>query len=120
VAQIAASIVEFGFNAPILVASDAGIVAGHGRLQAARKLGLGECPVVVLDHLGHPSRDTTISVREAARIQQFPDEYIFDCPYMDHVCNLIGNALPPGFAEIAAAQCARALRRHHRSDSLNL
>ena len=56
VAQIAASIVEFGFNAPILVASDAGIVAGHGRLLAARKLGLGEVPVVVLDHLSETQR----------------------------------------------------------------
>jgi DNA modification methylase len=51
VAQIAASIVEFGFNAPILVDSKAGIVAGHGRLLAARKLGLAEVPVIVLDHL---------------------------------------------------------------------
>ena len=51
VAQIAASIVEFGFNAPILVDSNAGIIAGHGRLLAARKLGLPEVPVVVLDHL---------------------------------------------------------------------
>ena len=51
VAQIAASIVEFGFNAPILVDSNAGIIAGHGRLMAARKLGLAEVPVIVLDHL---------------------------------------------------------------------
>jgi len=51
VAQIAASIAEFGFNAPILVDSKDGIVAGHGRLQAARKLGLTEVPVIVLDHL---------------------------------------------------------------------
>jgi hypothetical protein len=56
VAQIAASIVEFGFLNPILVASDAGIVAGHGRLLAARKLGLGEVPVVVLDHLSETQR----------------------------------------------------------------
>ncbi len=56
VAQIAASIVEFGFNSPILVASDAGIVAGHGRLLAARKLGLAEVPVVVLDHLSEIQR----------------------------------------------------------------
>ncbi len=56
VAQIAASIVEFGFNAPILVASDAGIVAGHGRLLAARKLGLAEVPVVVLDRLSETQR----------------------------------------------------------------
>ena len=56
VAQIAASIVEFGFNAPILVDSHAGIVAGHGRLLAARKLGLPEVPVVVLDHLPEVTR----------------------------------------------------------------
>jgi DNA modification methylase len=51
VAQIAASIVEFGFTNPILAGSDGVIVAGHGRLAAARKLGLPTVPVVVLDHL---------------------------------------------------------------------
>ncbi len=51
VAQIAASIAEFGWTVPILVDSAAGIVAGHGRLLAARKLGLAEVPVIVLDHL---------------------------------------------------------------------
>jgi DNA modification methylase len=51
IAQIAASIREFGFNAPILVDSRAGIIAGHGRLLAARKLELPEVPVIVLDHL---------------------------------------------------------------------
>ena len=56
VAQIAASIAEFGFNAPILVDSNDGIVAGHGRLLAARKLGLSEVPVVVLDHLSDTQR----------------------------------------------------------------
>ena len=56
VAQIAASIAEFGFNAPILVDSNAGIIAGHGRLLAARKLGLAEVPVVVLDHLSETQR----------------------------------------------------------------
>ena len=56
VAQIAASIVEFGFVNPILVHTDAGIIAGHGRLLAARKLGLAEVPVVVLDHLNANQR----------------------------------------------------------------
>ncbi|MGA8025941.1 MAG: ParB/Srx family N-terminal domain-containing protein [Bryobacteraceae bacterium] len=51
VAQIAASIVEFGFTNPILVDSKAGIIAGHGRLLAARKLKLSEVPIIVLDHL---------------------------------------------------------------------
>jgi hypothetical protein len=51
VAQIAASIAESGFNNPILVDTKAGIIAGHGRLLAARKLNLTEVPVIVLDHL---------------------------------------------------------------------
>ncbi|BCB28187.1 methyltransferase [Sulfurimicrobium lacus] len=51
VAQIAASIAEFGFANPILAGSDGVIVAGHGRLAAAQKLGIATVPVVVLDHL---------------------------------------------------------------------
>jgi hypothetical protein len=56
VAQIAASIVEFGFNNPVLVDSRAGVIAGHGRLLAARKLGLDHVPVIVLDHLDENQR----------------------------------------------------------------
>ena len=56
VAQIAASIMEFGFVNPILVDTNDGIIAGHGRLLAARKLGLAEVPVVVLDHLSETQR----------------------------------------------------------------
>jgi DNA modification methylase len=51
VAQIVASIVEFGFTNPILVDTDAGILAGHARLLAARILQLPDVPVIVLDHL---------------------------------------------------------------------
>jgi ParB-like chromosome segregation protein Spo0J len=51
VAQIAASIREFGWTNPILVDADNGILAGHGRLLAARKLGMGEVPVISLDGL---------------------------------------------------------------------
>ena len=51
VAQIAASIAEFGFTNPILAGSDGVIVAGHGRLAAAQKLGIAIVPVVILDHL---------------------------------------------------------------------
>ncbi|MGI8991921.1 MAG: site-specific DNA-methyltransferase [Bryobacteraceae bacterium] len=51
VVQIAASIREFGFTSPILVDSDAGIIAGHGRLLAARQLELDRVPVIILDHL---------------------------------------------------------------------
>ena len=51
VAQIAASIAEFGFTNPILAGSDGVIVAGHGRLAAAQKLVIAIVPVVILDHL---------------------------------------------------------------------
>jgi DNA modification methylase len=49
--QVANSIQRFGFTNPILVASDSGIIAGHGRLAAARQLGMDHVPVIVLDHL---------------------------------------------------------------------
>jgi DNA modification methylase len=60
VAQIAASIVEFGFANPIMAGSDGVIVAGHGRLAAAQKLGLESVPVVVLDHLTPTQRRALI------------------------------------------------------------
>jgi len=60
VAQIAASIVEFGFTNPILAGSDGVIVAGHGRAEAARKLGMDTVPVVVLDHLTPTQRRALI------------------------------------------------------------
>ena len=56
VAQIAASIAEFGFVNPILVGADGTIVAGHARLAAARKLKLADVPVIVLDHLSATQR----------------------------------------------------------------
>ena len=51
VAQIAASIKEFGWTNPILVDGDNGIIAGHGRLMAARKLGYKEVPTIELADL---------------------------------------------------------------------
>src|SRR6188474_3475151 len=48
VAQIAASIREFGFTNPVLVDGDNGIIAGHGRVLAARKLGMTTVPVIEL------------------------------------------------------------------------
>ena len=51
VAQIAASIREFGWTTPILIDGENGIIAGHGRLAAARKLGMATVPAIVLDHL---------------------------------------------------------------------
>ena len=60
VAQIAASMAEFGFTNPILIGEDDVIIAGHGRLLAAQSLGLTEVPVIVLDHLSEAQRRALI------------------------------------------------------------
>jgi DNA modification methylase len=56
IAQIAGSIKEFGFNNPVLVDKDNSVIAGHGRLMAARKLGMDKVPVVELEHLTESQR----------------------------------------------------------------
>lgn len=60
VAQIAASIREFGFNNPVLIAEDDTIIAGHGRVMAARKLNLSEVPCLRLSHLTETQRKAYI------------------------------------------------------------
>ncbi|WP_216636079.1 site-specific DNA-methyltransferase [Paramagnetospirillum marisnigri] len=56
VAQIAASMVEFGWTNPVLADSKGNVIAGHGRLAAAKSLGLDTVPVVILDHLTEAQR----------------------------------------------------------------
>lgn len=56
VAQIAASIREFGFTNPVLVDEEGGIIAGHGRVMAARKLAMLEVPVLVLAGLSETQK----------------------------------------------------------------
>lgn len=60
VAQIAASIREFGWTNPILVDGDNGIIAGHGRLLAARKLGMATVPVIELANLSEAQKRALI------------------------------------------------------------
>ena len=60
VAQIAASIKEFGFTNPVLVDEDGGIIAGHGRVLAARKLQLNKIPCIKLLHLTHAQKQAYV------------------------------------------------------------
>jgi len=77
VAQIAGSIREFGFNSPILVDSKAGIIAGHGRLLAARKLQLAQVPVIVLDHLSEAQkRAYVLADNKLAELAGWDDELL--------------------------------------------
>jgi len=62
VAQIAASIAEFGWTSPILTGGDGILIAGHARLLAARQLGMTEVPVIVLDHLSETQRRALVLV----------------------------------------------------------
>jgi ParB-like chromosome segregation protein Spo0J len=60
IAQIAASIREFGFNNPILLDGENGVIAGHGRLEAARLLNLKEVPCIELSHLSENEKKAYI------------------------------------------------------------
>jgi len=58
--QIASSIKEFGFNNPVLIDQDCGIIAGHGRVQAAELLGLKDIPTITLPHLSEAQKKAYI------------------------------------------------------------
>jgi hypothetical protein len=60
VAEIAASITAFGWTNPVLIDGAGGIIAGHGRVLAARSLGMREVPTITLDHLTEPMRRALI------------------------------------------------------------
>lgn len=73
----------------------------------------GGCTTLSKGRFGHPCEERTISVREAALLQTFPGNYIFDTPYMDHACQIVGNALPCDFAEAISRQCMEAIVRDY-------
>ena len=56
IARIADSIAAFGFNVPVLIDGKGAVLAGHGRVLAARRLGLSEVPTIALEHLSEPER----------------------------------------------------------------
>lgn len=56
VRQIANSIEAFGFNVPLLVDAEGNVIAGHGRLLAAKRLEWGQVPTIRLDHLSESQR----------------------------------------------------------------
>jgi DNA (cytosine-5)-methyltransferase 1 len=76
----------------------------------------GGCTTPCKGRFGHPNKSrTTISVREAALIQTFPRGYKFETDYMDVVCNMIGNAVPPKFAFTAGKRIREELDNRHES-----
>ena len=65
----------------------------------------GGCTTASRGRFGHPDKNRyTISVREAALLQTFPENYRFAINKMDKVCDFIGNAVPPLYAKLVAKQ----------------
>ncbi len=69
----------------------------------------GGCTTLSKGRFGHPEKNRTISVREAALLQTIPIDYIIDTPYMDYACDIIGNALPCDFSEALALKVRKVL-----------
>ena len=74
----------------------------------------GGCTTLSKGRFGHPTKVRTISVREAASLQTFPNDYVFDTEFIDKACIIIGNALPPLFAKHMASVCAKSLKGRQR------
>ena len=87
VRQIIASIKEFGFTNPLLVDGADGILAGHGRLAAAKDMGLTEVPVIVLDHLSAEQRRAYILADNQLALNAGWDAELLQ---MDFDLNLLG------------------------------
>ena len=77
VAKIAASVEEFGFTNPILIDESNGVIAGHGRLQAAKRINMGEVPCIRLAHLSESQkRAYVIADNKIAEIGGWDDEML--------------------------------------------
>jgi ParB-like chromosome segregation protein Spo0J len=95
VAQVASSIREFGFTNPVLIDSEDGIIAGHGRVMAARKLGLAEVPCIRLGHLTETQKKAYIIADNKLALNSGWDEEMLglelaDLRESDFDLNLIG------------------------------
>ena len=71
----------------------------------------GGCTSLSKGRVGHPEELRTITVREAALIQSFPNDYEIRTTRVDKACEIIGNALPPWFAEAIASSVRDRLKR---------
>jgi ParB-like chromosome segregation protein Spo0J len=99
VAQIAGSIREFGFTNPILIDADNGIIAGHGRVMAASKLGLAKVPCIRLDHLTDTQKRAYIIADNKLALNAGWDEELLALEMAD-LQSLGVNAESLGFSDL--------------------
>jgi DNA (cytosine-5)-methyltransferase 1 len=69
------------------------------------------CTTLSKGRFGHPEKDRTISLREAALLQTFPEDYRFETSHFERACEMVGNALPCVFAQAVARAVHDAIRR---------
>jgi DNA modification methylase len=115
VSQIAASIREFGFTNPVLIDEHGSIIAGHGRVMAARKLKLTEVPTITLSHLNETQRRAYVIADNKLALNAGWDEELlrieiealkgsdFDIGLLgfddDELSNLFPEEIPPGLTD---------------------
>ena len=111
VGQVAASIKEFGFTNPILVDEDGGVIAGHGRIMAAKKLKLGEVPTIELKGLTEAQKkayviaDNQLALNSGWDIDKLQleiqtlDELNFDIDLLGFDDDFLANLLEPEIEE---------------------
>lgn len=91
-------------------------VYGRMRWDRASPTITGGCTTPAKGRFGHPDRRRyTISVREAALLQTFPFDYRLQTEHIDAVCEMVGNAVPPLYAKLAARSVLAALRQRART-----
>lgn len=83
VAQVAASIKEFGWTNPVLIDPDGGIIAGHGRVLAARKLGMERVPCITLGHLTEAQRRAYVIADNKLALNAGWDENLLRAELLD-------------------------------------
>jgi DNA modification methylase len=83
VAQVAASIKEFGFTNPVLIDADGGIIAGHGRVLAARKLALADVPCIRLSHLSEAQKRAYVIADNKLALNSGWDEEMLALEFKD-------------------------------------
>jgi DNA modification methylase len=115
VAQIAASIEEFGWTNPILIDGNDGIIAGHARLLAAQKLEMTEVPVIVLDHLTPAQRKALVLADNKLALNAGWDENLLRIE-LEELQSLDFNLDLTGFASIEIDELLRDPMIEERAD----
>ena len=110
VAQIAASIEEFGWTNPVLVDGDGGIIAGHGRVLAALTLGISKAPCIEIRHLSEAQRRAYVLADNKLALNAGWDEHLLTAEFLDLEALDFDLALtgfdPDEIAALVAAQAA--------------